>query len=489
MKFSQTLLLLAVLLLGAFFCCATASYEEEDNVLVLNSDNFDQAVQEFPSILVEFYAPWCGHCKTLAPEYATAASLLREQGSEVRLAKVDATISNDLAQRFQVQGFPTLKYFRNGKPSEYTGGRTSDTIVSWIEKKNGPAATTVTSADQIAEIKEKNDVSVFGYFTKDSENLAAFLSAASDSETIVYTLVADRALLPEASADSDSDLIVLYKNFDEENNVYPGVDDDFSLKSIQDFVSLYSIPLVNEFLPSTRVFSSPIRTHFFLFVNPEDKEAAKTALVAPATKYRGEALFTVIDIAEPSTKRISEYFGIDSSSAPQAFIFILAETPLQYKHDSKAIDSTEYAAFLQGVLDKEISPFFKTEEPEEYSGKGVRVLVGKDHDEIINDATKNVLVEYYAPWCGHCKTLAPIYDLIAESFDESDNVVIAKIDSTKNEVDGVHIEGFPTLILYPAGADAEPVKYDGAREYDDIRAFVELHGVNVDVKKVNDDEL
>jgi protein disulfide-isomerase A1 len=83
-------------------------------------------------MLVEFYAPWCGHCQALAPQYAAAATTLKNES--IKLAKVDCTTEEQICGQYDVKGYPTLKVFRNGHASEYSGPRKTDGIVNYMLK-------------------------------------------------------------------------------------------------------------------------------------------------------------------------------------------------------------------------------------------------------------------------------------------------------------------------------------------------------------------
>jgi protein disulfide-isomerase A1 len=88
--------------------------------------------------------------------------------------------------------------------------------------------------------------------------------------------------------------------------------------------------------------------------------------------------------------------------------------------------------FIADGLEGKAKAFRKSEEVPAEQAEGAFVLVGKNFEEVVFDETKDVLVEFYAPWCGHCKKLAPIYDQLAEAFAQVPSVLIAKIDATAN---------------------------------------------------------
>jgi len=107
------------------------------------------------------------------------------------------------------------------------------------------------------------------------------------------------------------------------------------------------------------------------------------------------------------------------------------------KNDITVDNMVEFATQWKN---KELKKEFKSAEvPVESHDGNVRVLVGKNFAEVVYESGKDVLVEFYAPWCGHCKKLTPIYEEVAKKYRAFDNLIIAKVDSTENEIEGIAI--------------------------------------------------
>merc|ERR1719232_1001971 len=130
-----------------------------------------------------------------------------------------------------------------------------------------------------------------------------------------------------------------------------------------------------------------------------------------------------------------------------------------------------FKAFLDDFKAGKLEACMKSEPLPDNSGNGVKVAVGKNFDELVTNSTKDVLIEFYAPWCGHSKALAPKYDELGEKMAE-ENVEIVKMDATANDVPPeFDVKGFPTLYWLPKGTK-KPVSYNGGRELDDFIKYI-----------------
>jgi len=128
-------------------------------VTVLSPDNFYSTIDGSKGAFVKFYAPWCGHCKTLAPEYDVVSEVFKPHSANVVVAKLDCDAHADLCSKFGVTGYPTLKWFPEGRaedPEAYSGGRTADDIISFINSKTGLKARVKKAPSQVVVLNDDN---------------------------------------------------------------------------------------------------------------------------------------------------------------------------------------------------------------------------------------------------------------------------------------------------------------------------------------------
>ncbi|KAK7337696.1 hypothetical protein VNO77_18281 [Canavalia gladiata] len=161
------------------------------SVVVLSLDNFDEVVlDETKDVLVEFYAPWCGHCKALAPTYEKVAAAFKLE-EEVVIANLDADKYKDLAEKYGVSGYPTLKFFpKNNKAGEdYNGGRDLGDFVAFINEKAG------TSRDGKGQLTSKA-----GIIAALDDLVKEFVSADDNEKKAVFSRLEEEAKKLKGSA-------------------------------------------------------------------------------------------------------------------------------------------------------------------------------------------------------------------------------------------------------------------------------------------------
>jgi len=443
-----------VLLAVAFLPLFARSAPEA--VVTLTSNNFDQFLSDNKAALIEFYAPWCGHCKSLAPEYEKAAQKLQDR---VPLAKVDATVERALAERFEVRGYPTLKFFRGGKPEEYTGGRTEQTIIDWVDANTGPAVTTV-SESELETLKQQKPTIFALYAEKDSEFYAVYDKFADTNRDLGKFVHVK---------DSSNKLTAFRKN--EDPVTYEGAAD---LTDMGKWINDEALPLFGPINGDNYSrYQSRSADLTWVVASPEDGQKLAASIREVAKKFRSTNSFVHLDTNQfashaENSLGVSEYPAV-----------VIQRKSGRFVYPEKEITTPRLASFIEEVNAGKVKRSLKSEPVPESNDGPVKVVVGNNFQDIVIQKDKSVFLEVYAPWCGHCKKLEPTWNELGESLVRSKEVVIAKMDGTANEspVEGFEWSGFPSLFFIKAGT-TQPVKYNGGRSKDDLVNFLKAQGVN-----------
>jgi protein disulfide-isomerase-like protein len=137
--------------------------------------NLESTIASGRPLLVQFYAPWCGHCQQLAPTWEKVGNKI---GRDVTVGKLDCTQHQNLAQKYSIRGFPTIKFFRNGRPIDYEGARTESEIIKFVSRASGPAVVKLSKTLN-SLIKSRPDPPVFILIgQKESQEFEMFTNAA-----------------------------------------------------------------------------------------------------------------------------------------------------------------------------------------------------------------------------------------------------------------------------------------------------------------------
>ncbi|XP_062382831.1 protein disulfide-isomerase A2, partial [Sardina pilchardus] len=248
----------------------TDEIAEEKDVMVLHINNFERALRENKYLLVEFYAPWCGHCKQLEPVYAQAASELKSSSSEARLAKVDATEEKELAEEFGVGSFPTLKLITEGRranATDFSGKRTAQGIIQWLNRRMGPSATSLTTTEGAQEFIDANNVTIVGFFKSlDTEAVKVFYEVGMDVVDLSFGIVSSPTIFKHFGLEEDT--VVLFKKFDDKRADLP-VTEKLQKDEVITFIRDNALELIVEFNEQNaeKIFGSKVHNHILFFLN------------------------------------------------------------------------------------------------------------------------------------------------------------------------------------------------------------------------------
>ncbi|CAI8584361.1 unnamed protein product [Vicia faba] len=283
----------------------------DGKVLILDESNFDSAISSFDHILVDFYAPWCGHCKRLSPELDAAAPVLAKLNEPILIAKVDADKHTRLARKHDVDGYPTILLFNHGVPMEYRGPRKADLLVRYLKKF---AASDVSVLD--------SDSAVNSFVEEAGTFFPAFIGFGLDSSVIEkFGIKYKKNAWFSVAKDFSEDLMITYdfdktpalvslnQQYNERNTFYGPFEDEF----LEDFVKQNLIPLVVPVSYETlKLIKADGRKIVLTIVEDENEERSKelVKLLRGAASANRDLIFGYVGV-----KQLDEFADkFDSSS-------------------------------------------------------------------------------------------------------------------------------------------------------------------------------
>uniref|UniRef100_A0A8B9JTI6 protein disulfide-isomerase n=1 Tax=Astyanax mexicanus TaxID=7994 RepID=A0A8B9JTI6_ASTMX len=395
----------------------------------------------------------CGHCKKLAPEFETAAKRLK---GVVTLAKVDCTSSTEVCGRFGVTGYPTLKIFRNGRESSsYDGPRSAVGIVDQMKKQAGPDSVPLHNEKDLETFVNHYDASVVGEYIT-----LHFPPAVCVCRGILL-------FRPPRLASKFEESVVSHTG-------------PFSVTALRRFIrdNIFGIcpHLTKENIDQLR--KRDLLTAYYDLDhvhNPKGSNYWRNRVMKVASQYSSRGLLFSVANRKDFEDELEEDYGLGSTEGSEV-PFVTIRTRLGHKYSMReefTRDGKSLERFLEDYYANSLKRYIKSEPVPAKNNGPVKVVVADTFEEIVNDPEKDVLIEFYAPWCGHCKKLEPKYTELGQELSSDPNIVIAKMDATANDVpEGYDVHGFPTIYFVPAGRKAEPKRYEGAREVKDFLNFL-----------------
>ncbi|KAM4687577.1 protein disulfide-isomerase TMX3 isoform 1-T1 [Discoglossus pictus] len=161
--------------------------------------------------IVDFYAPWCGHCKKLEPVWNEVGLEMRSSGSPVRVGKMDATVHSSIASEFGVRGFPTIKLLKGEMAYNYRGPRTKEDIIEFANRVAGPLIRQLPSQQMFTHVQKRHKV-LFVYVGGESTLKEKYIEVASELIVYTYFFSASEEVLPEYVTLNEVPAVLVFKD-------------------------------------------------------------------------------------------------------------------------------------------------------------------------------------------------------------------------------------------------------------------------------------
>ncbi|SBT78218.1 protein disulfide-isomerase, putative [Plasmodium ovale] len=502
--------------------------EKKGEMLSIDMNDFENILKDEEKFtLVVVYTHWCHRSNLLLENLGKISDLLKYD-SNVQIAKINAAMNSDIIDRLNVYSYPSLFMIKKDEIHKYNGVNSIKGILSWIYEHLDESVYEINSKEKLnmfLGLDEYNN-SILFFISKKEKDVKAIkelieICTLTESTFCFYlkeqpivnyfenTILSEKYHFNVKELENKDIYGILFKNDDFDQYFYlidehlnmlydPDFDREIKIDQLTKWIQKKVEPLVIKFSEYyfSLLFSSDTVTLFILY--NDINELNKTDIIKCAKKYKN-INFSLSGNTEIYEKRLLSELLIDNLKNPVMRITEFKNhinIPYKYKpqNDDMEINEKNIDDFIRGYTAEKKYFYRKSERslPDEFNNGYVKIIVADTYDEYIYNNDKNVVVLYYAPWCGHCYKFEPVYreigrrlKLYASKFKDYDNnIVISKIDAVNNEIYNIPIEGYPTIYLYTKANKEAPIKYVGPRTVQSVVSWIcKYTSTNIDMEQ------
>ncbi|KAF4655462.1 hypothetical protein FOL47_009422 [Perkinsus chesapeaki] len=443
----------------------------------LTEKELDDDIPQSGISMVMFYAPYCPYCQSFKPFFENAVKKL--------------AMHDDIPIRFgMIDGI------------EYPN------VVNWINRiiDKEHVIETTGDADKFLEdnpfvaiglFDSMRDGEFFKHSTRHFEDIF-FATAYGQGARDIIDHLYSRGKITKKPSQLPA-VIALYHH-DDHFSIY---EQDLDYHHLDRFLLSRTLPLITPYTPegAESLLSSGMPV-LYLFRDGQSQvgKASEADLKEMAKEFIGDVLFSIVDTAsaeEHYVEGLTKELGIEADAAQQQpIVRILYHPARESRHISffdgmtrkfkprndgtmGKIDKEFFRTFINDFKSGSVHPYTRSEPiPDYWGNEGVIQVVGDNFEDVVMNDAEDVLVNYFAPWCGHCRQLSSTYSALGDKVKHLKSTLkIVKIDATQNELP-LRVDAFPTIMLYPAGRKHSPVYFQGKRTVENFIQFLKQNAVH-----------
>ena len=462
------------------------TYEEDENgIVILNDVNFQDVVDSFDYLLIEFYSPKSKRCKEFETIYNEIAQQLKEEKSKMRLAKIDIVDNPLTAESLRIHGLPTILFRYKDVLVEYDNAPKKELLLNYINNVLTIPYTVYTTINEVEQHISNHSRSVISTFTETNKEGLELIKKASIVNTLIEWINCNSQ---ECIEHYKENTLRLYLQLNKTEFVYP---EKLSLTfdSLNYFLEKYSVgtlaPIDVYTMNILIKFNRPV---FFYFRQHFENEDKVIDIIREAEKkHRDNYLFLIVDRKneKDGDRDFIYFFEITDHELPRFQLVNFKGSIPEYDNycmNQEVVPNMTLQMIDEFINDYENGELFKEPlseriPPEGIFFEGYERIVSKTFYKKLVYSDITYMMIFVDDKCEEekkCEELIDLWRTLGEKYNERpENVRFGLINMSHNEIYQLNIiERYPMIFLYLKGNKNDPIEYEGAWQKDDIEKWL-----------------